>query len=63
MRTGSGSPCTMTVRVFDILNVVQAPGLSSFPEALCRIPGVNTHRTFQNVCSYYAVRVVARYEW
>lgn len=53
----------MTVRVFDILNVVQAPGLSSFPEALCRIPGVNTHRTFQNVCSYYAVRVVARYEW
>ena len=63
MRTGCASTCAMTVRVFDILNVVQASGLSSFPEPLCRIPGVNTQRTFQNVCSYYDVRVVVRYGW
>ena len=63
MRTGSGSSSAIRVQVFDILNVIQASGDSSFPESLCRMPGVNTQSTFQNVCSYYDVRVVARFTW
>ena len=63
MRTGAGTTCAITVHVFDILNVLQASGLSSFPEPLSRIAGVNTQRTFQNVCSYYDVRLVVRYSW
>jgi hypothetical protein len=63
MRTGSGSTCAITVHVFDIINVLQASGLSLFAEPLSRIPGVNTQRTFQNVCSYYDVRFVVRYDW
>jgi len=63
MRTGSGASSPLKVQVFDILNVIQAPGLSSFPEPLCRIPGANTQHTFQNVCSYYTVRIAVRYSW
>jgi hypothetical protein len=63
MRTGSGSTCTIKVQVFDILNVIQASGQSNFPEPMCRIAGANTHHTSQDVCSYYDVRIVARYQW
>lgn len=63
MRTGSGALSPLRVQVFDILNVIQASGASSFPEPLCRMPGVNTRHTFQNVCSYYDVRIAVRYAW
>ena len=63
MRTGSASPCVIKVHVFDILSVVQASGQSTFPEPLCTIPGAKPHRTFQNVCSYYEVRLVVHYDW
>jgi hypothetical protein len=63
MRTGSGSSSAIKVQVFDILNVIQAAGASSFPEPSCRLPGVNTQKTFQNVCSYYDVRIAVRFKW
>lgn len=63
MRAWSGSTCPIKVQFFDILNVVQASRRSAFPEPLCRMSGVNTQRTFQNVCSYYDVRIVVRFKW
>ena len=63
MRTGSGSSSAVKVQVFDILNVIQASGKLSFPNPSCRIPGVNTQQTYQNVCSYYDVRIAVRFEW
>ena len=63
MRTGAGSTCALKVHVFQILDVIQAAGPSSLAAPSLRIPGVNTHQTFQNVCSYYDVKLVVRYEW
>lgn len=63
MRPWSGNFCAMKVQVFDILNVIQAPGQSAYPEPLCRLAGANTQQTFHNVCSYYDIRIVVRYRW
>ena len=63
MRPWSANSGAMSVQVFDILNVIEAPGESGYPEPLCRLAGANKHQTFQNVCSYYDIRIVVRYRW
>ena len=63
MRAWSGNSPAISVQVFDILNVIQAAGRTSYPEPLCRLAGTNQQLTFQNVCSYYTVRIIVRYKW
>ena len=63
MRAWSGHVSTIHVQVFDILNVIQASGRTNYPEPLCRFDRASTLTTSQNVCSYYDVKIVARYEW
>jgi hypothetical protein len=50
------------VQVFDILSVLQSSGDSAFPQPLFRLDGMRAP-TFQNVCSYYQVRLAVRYKW
>ena len=63
MRAWPGNSSAVNVQVFDILNVIQGTGRTTYPEPLCRLPGANQQLTFQNVCSYYDVRIVAHYRW
>ena len=63
MRAWSGHVSAIHVQVFDILNVIQASGRTSYPEPVCRFDRGSTQTTSQNVCSYYDVKIVARYKW
>jgi hypothetical protein len=63
MRTGSGNPTPISVQVFDLLNVIGTSRPTTYPEPLCRVSGASTHLTFQNVCSYYDVRMAVCYRW
>ncbi|HEY6828903.1 MAG TPA: hypothetical protein VI259_18715 [Gemmatimonadaceae bacterium] len=63
MRAWSGNVSPIRVQVFDILNVIQASGRTNYPEPLCRFNRGSAQKTFQNVCSYYDVKIVARYKW
>lgn len=63
MRTWSGESAAIDVQVFDILNVLHASGRMAYREPSCRLAGTNPHLTFQNVCSYYNVRIAVRYKW
>ena len=58
VRAWTGNPFGIAVQVFDILNAIQVRDGS--------IPGggrVKVHRTFQDVCSYYDIRMVVHSEW
>ena len=63
VRAWPGHSASVAVQVFDILNVLQSRGDSTFPEPLFRLNGMEHQHTFQNVCSYYQVRVAVRYHW
>ena len=60
---GTGHSSAVAVQVFDILNVLQSCGDSTFPRPLLRLNGLKQQHTFQNVCSYYQVHIAARYKW
>lgn len=63
MGTWPGHSTTVAVQVFDILNVLQYSGDSTFPQPLFRLDERSAQRTFQNVCSYYQVRIAVRHPW
>jgi hypothetical protein len=63
MRTGTGHSSVITVQVFDIFSVIQASERFSPPEPLCKLAGARAHRTSQNVCSYYDLRMFVRHRW
>jgi len=63
MRAWSGNCSAVNVQVFDLLSVIQESGRTTFPGPLCRVAGANRHQTFQNVCSYYDVKITVRFRW
>ncbi len=63
MRVSSGNCSSVSVEVFDILNVFQASGQNRLSEPLCRLTGESRQRTFQNVCTYYDVRIAVHFKW
>jgi hypothetical protein len=62
MQSWPGHSTAVAVQVFDILSVLQSSGDSAFPQPLFRLDGMRAP-TFQNVCSYYQVRLAVRYKW
>jgi len=63
MRPWSGNSSPITVQVFDIFSVIQAQGRSWSGEPVCRLAKANAAKTSQDVCSYYDVRLVVRFNW
>jgi hypothetical protein len=63
LHTWPGHSTAVAVQVFDILSVLQASGDSPFPQPLFRLDGMRAQHTFQNVCSYYQVRIAVRHKW
>jgi len=51
------SPAMVSVQVFDLI------GRAIYREVFSPIPNATRQQTFQNVCSYYDVRMVVRRRW
>jgi hypothetical protein len=58
MRAWTANPFGIAVQVFDILNATQVRDGCISGGAHAKV-----HRTFQDVCSYYDLRMVVHSEW